>query len=86
MLRRSLRFLAVTAADIESKLLNDATIKPTSVKVRDVSSGCGSFFHVEVTSPVFAGKMLIQQHRLVNEALRAEIKEIHGLTIDTRLK
>ena len=85
MLRRTFQ-LFVTALDIETKLKANATLNPTSVTVKDVSSGCGSFFQVEVVSPVFEGKGLVQQHRMINEALREEIKVIHGLTINTKAK
>lgn len=85
MLRRTFQLL-VTALDIETKLKANGNISPTSVSVKDVSAGCGSFFQVEVVSPVFEGKGLVQQHRMVNEALREEIKVIHGLTINTRSK
>ena len=48
----------------------------------DQSAGrCGSAFDVEVVSPLFADKTLLQRHRLVNEALREEMKEIHALSI-----
>lgn len=86
MLRRTLQLWGITAADLETKLMAASSIRPSKVVVKDISSGCGSFFHVEVVADVFGGKPLVQQHRLVNEALRGEIKQIHGLTIVTRAK
>mmetsp|Transcript_28949 Transcript_28949/g.33442 ORF Transcript_28949/g.33442 Transcript_28949/m.33442 type:complete len:93 (+) Transcript_28949:43-321(+) len=74
----------ITSATLEDKLRGAATISPSRVTVKDISAGCGSFFHVEVVSGAFRGKPLVQQHRLVNEALRDEIKQIHGLTIVTK--
>lgn len=85
MMRRTFRFL-VSAMDIETKLKASPLLTPTGVSVKDVSAGCGSFFQVEVISPVFEGKGLVQQHRMVNEVLREEIKVIHGLTINTKTK
>jgi BolA protein len=45
-----------------------------------------AYLTVEVVSPVFAGKSLIQQHRMVYDCLKNELKEkIHALQIKTRL-
>ncbi|KAJ9526334.1 hypothetical protein QJQ45_009762 [Haematococcus lacustris] len=47
--------------------------------------GClhhGSFaFEVSVVSAAFEGKSLLQRHRLVNDALRAEMPKIHALSV-----
>jgi BolA-like protein 3 len=91
MLRATMRRWAASAGigvqDLEAKLMHYAPLHPVKrVSVKDASSGCGSFFQVEVVSEAFVGKPLIQQHRLVNDALREEIKQIHGLTITTRTK
>jgi stress-induced morphogen len=83
MIRRSLQRL-LGAKDIEVKLRSSEVLKPSVVEVKDISEGCGSFFRVHVTSAAFAGKPLVQQHRLVNECLREEIKLIHGLTVSTK--
>ena len=37
------------------------------VDVVDTSSGCGSAFDVQIVSKAFAGKTLIQRHRLVGD-------------------
>jgi stress-induced morphogen len=71
----------VSAADLQNKLLKETKIAPAEALVKDMSSGCGSFFHVTVTSPAFAGKSMVQQHRMVHDILREEIKVIHGLQI-----
>lgn len=76
----------VSAADITTKLKASEAISPKSVDVTDISSGCGSFFRVEVIAPSFEGRSLLEQHRLVNAALADEIKQIHGLTIVTKSK
>lgn len=76
--------VGLTAADIESKLRSSSRLQPTTVEVVDTSAGCGSFFKIKIVSPVFSGKPLIQQHRLVNEVLREEIKNIHGFTLETK--
>jgi len=38
---------------------------------------------VTVVSPKFEGLMLIKRHRLVNEALREELKQVHALALHT---
>lgn len=87
MLRYTLRTLAVTAKDIEQKLLSSSQLQPVlHVAVTDASYGCGTFFNIDIASPVFACKTLIQQHRLVNEVLVTEIKALHGFTLNTRVK
>jgi len=49
--------------------------------VTDTSGGCGASFEVSCVSHAFAGKSLLQRHRLVNDALRAEMPSIHALSI-----
>ncbi|CCW62638.1 unnamed protein product [Phytomonas sp. EM1] len=86
MLHASLRRLAtrLTAEQIEAKIKSSEILSPVlHASVQDVSAGCGSFFNIQVTSPVFTGKSLVQQHRIVNEVLKQEIKEIHGFTLKT---
>jgi BolA protein len=50
------------------------------------SPGTGeSHFRVLIVSDVFAGKSRVQRHRLVNEALAAELKgKVHALALDVR--
>ena len=48
------------------------------------SPGTGeSHFRVRIVAPVFAGKTRLERHRLVNEALAAELKgKIHALALE----
>jgi len=50
------------------------------------SPGTGeSHFRVLMVSPLFAGQSRLQRHRLVNEALAAELKgKVHALALDLR--
>ncbi len=43
-------------------------------------------FEAEVVSAAFVGKTLIQQHRLVNDAIKAELDSnaIHAMSLKTR--
>jgi stress-induced morphogen len=88
MIRRTITTLAAAAAgpslaDVENKL-KVSSLKPTALKIEDISGGCGSFYRVTVTSKAFEGKSLVQQHRLVNEALKEEIAQMHGITVITK--
>jgi len=83
---RSSRFMSVASEDTVKTMTNtlQETFGPDAVvQVEDTSGGCGSFYRVSVASPTFAGVPRIKQHRLVNEALKSEIAEMHGLTIVT---
>lgn len=55
----------------------------THVNVEDISGGCGSMYDVQIEAAEFKGKKTILQHRMVNEALSEEIKDMHGLRITT---
>lgn len=54
-----------------------------SQEVVDESDGCGGKFSVIVVSEQFAGKTLLQRHRLVNAALADELKTIHAFSQKT---
>ncbi|EJD53918.1 bola-like protein [Auricularia subglabra TFB-10046 SS5] len=54
---------------------------PSSLQVQDISGGCGTFYAISVTSAAFKDLSIVKQHRLVNEVLKDEIKDIHGLQV-----
>jgi len=56
-----------------------AGIPDAEVKV----TGDGRHFEVEVISPAFEGKRLIQRHRMVMETVKAQVAsdELHALSI-----
>jgi stress-induced morphogen len=66
-------------------LLRDAFPDADEVRVEDRTGG-GDHFQVVVTSPRFDGLPLIDQHRLVNDALAEPLRDgtIHELRIKTR--
>jgi stress-induced morphogen len=66
-------------------LLREAFPEAAHVRVTDRTGG-GDHFQVEVTSPRFDGLSLVEQHRLVNEALAAPFASgtIHEMRIKTR--
>ncbi|KAL3123760.1 hypothetical protein niasHT_009973 [Heterodera trifolii] len=56
----------------------------SAVHVEDTSGGCGAMFHVRVESPQFSGVSRVNQHKMINEVLRSEIRDMHGITIETK--
>jgi stress-induced morphogen len=73
------------ATDQLRALLTDAFPDAAELDVQD-RTGTGDHFQVTVTSPRFAGLSLIDQHRLVNEALAGPLADgtIHELRIRTK--
>jgi stress-induced morphogen len=71
-------------AELE-RTLQEAFPEATEVRVTDRTGG-GDHFLIEVTSPRFDGLPLLEQHRLVNEALAAPFASgtIHEMRIKTR--
>ena len=66
-------------------LLERAFPDATELRVEDRTGG-GDHFHVTVTSPRFQGLSLLDQHRLVNDALAEPLRDgtIHELRIKTK--
>jgi stress-induced morphogen len=66
-------------------ILERAFPDATELQVEDRTGG-GDHFQVTVASPRFAGLSLLDQHRLVNDALAEPLRDgtIHELRIKTR--
>ena len=73
------------AAEALERLLREAFPDATELSVQDRTGG-GDHFQVTVASPVFAGLPLLEQHRLVNDALAGPLRDgtIHELRIKTK--
>ncbi|KAI9321222.1 bola protein [Dichotomocladium elegans] len=69
---------------IYSKLTE--ALSPTRLRVVDVSGGCGSMYAIDIASKAFEGTSIVKQHRMVNQILKDEIKEMHGLQLKTSAK
>jgi len=54
------------------------------IETQDLTGG-GDHWQLIVVSPAFEGKGLVDQHRMVNDALKAEIgdQRIHALALKT---
>jgi stress-induced morphogen len=66
-------------------ILERAFPDATELQVEDRTGG-GDHFQVTVASPRFAGLSLLDQHRLVNDALAEPLRDgtIHELRIKTK--
>ncbi|XP_012260993.1 bolA-like protein 3 [Athalia rosae] len=67
-------------------ILRDRFPKAKLIEVTDVSGGCGAMFEVNVVAPEFKGLNTVKQHRLINEILKEEIKDMHGIRIHTSVQ
>ncbi|HEU4726622.1 MAG TPA: BolA family protein [Kofleriaceae bacterium] len=70
------------AADIAARIR--AALPDAQVELKDLT-GTEDHWHATVISTAFAGKTLIERHRLVMGALADEMKgPIHALTLDVK--
>lgn len=42
-------------------------------------------YRILIESPVFEGKTRVQQHQMVAEAIKEELKQIHGFSLKTKV-
>jgi stress-induced morphogen len=77
--------MAAVPTETLKALLERAFPDATELRVDD-RTGSGDHFQVTVVAPRFNGMPLIDQHRLVNEALDAPLRDgtIHELRIKTK--
>jgi stress-induced morphogen len=77
--------MASVAIEPLHELLDEAFPDATELSVVDRTGG-GDHFQVTVASPRFSGLSLLDQHRLVNEALAEPLRDgtIHELRIKTK--
>ncbi|KAH8929475.1 bola-like protein [Atractiella rhizophila] len=50
-----------------------------TVQVADISGGCGTFYAVAIEHPSFKGLPTVKQHRMVQEVLKEDITNLHGI-------
>jgi stress-induced morphogen len=72
----------ITPEEIKATL--SKTLPVSLVETQDLTGG-GDHWQLIVVSPAFEGKGLLEQHRMVNDALKAEIgdQRIHALALKT---
>ncbi|NXC45931.1 BOLA3 protein, partial [Penelope pileata] len=66
-----------------SRVLREKFPRASAIRVADISGGCGAMYEIHIESEEFREKRTVQQHQMVNQALREEIKSMHGLRIFT---
>jgi stress-induced morphogen len=70
------------AEDIVAKI--QAVIPDAQVELQDLT-GTADHWKATIVSTAFAGKSLMQRHRMINAALAEELKgPIHALTLDVK--
>jgi stress-induced morphogen len=74
----------VTEEQIE-RILKKKFPSSQKIQVEDVSGGCGAMFNIYVESEDFKGLSIPKQHRTVYDTLKEQIKNIHGLHLETRI-
>ena len=74
----------ITANEIMNMIKK--SISDAQVKVEDMTGG-GDHFEISVVSAAFKGKLLIDQHRMVQAALEEGLEDgrIHAVKIKTKL-
>jgi len=70
-----------TTKTIEECLKKSITFE--SLNVEDTSGNCGAAFKIIIKSKEFNGKGLVQQHRMVTDILKDELKDVHSIVIKT---
>ena len=74
-------------ATIERKLRDEFATDYLTVEneshMHNVAPGSESHFKVTIVSEEFRDQMLIKRHRRVNQALQAELQQIHALALHT---
>ncbi|KAG9303984.1 hypothetical protein G9A89_005894 [Geosiphon pyriformis] len=73
--------MSVTKDSLEESLRK--RLAAEYVAAFDTSGGCGQSFEVTIVSSLFDGKTLLQRHRLVNDALKGEIEQLHAFSQKT---
>jgi stress-induced morphogen len=73
-------------AIIEKDLYNmiSEAFPKAEIKIKDLA-GDGDHYAVEIICPSFAGKSLVAQHKMVNQALKDILGgQLHALSIKTK--
>jgi stress-induced morphogen len=72
----------ITPQEIKETL--ERALPGSTIEMRDLTGG-GDHWQVIIVSPAFEGKGLLEQHRLVNDALKEHMgdERIHALALKT---
>ncbi|KAN0080023.1 BolA protein [Tylopilus felleus] len=53
------------------------------LEIQDQSSGCGESYAVLLVSEAFEGKNTLARHKMINEALKTHISQMHAFSQKT---
>ncbi|KAG2348395.1 bola-like protein [Suillus weaverae] len=70
--------MPVTVEDLERAIR--VAFPVSHLAIEDQSSGCGSSYAILLVSEVFEGKNTLARHRLINQALKQEISQLHAFS------
>ncbi|KAJ8583432.1 bola-like protein [Rhizopogon salebrosus TDB-379] len=70
--------MPVTVEDLDRAVR--AAFPVSHLEIEDQSSGCGSSYAILLVSEVFQGKNTLARHRLINQALKQEISQLHAFS------
>jgi stress-induced morphogen len=72
----------ITPEEIRATL--EKALPGSTIEMQDLTGG-GDHWQLFIVSPAFEGKGLVEQHRMVNDALKEEIADqrIHALALKT---
>ncbi|KAG1852656.1 bola protein [Suillus discolor] len=70
--------MPVTIEDLERAIR--AAFPVSHLDIEDQSSGCGSSYAILLVSEAFEGKTTLARHRLINQALKQEISQLHAFS------
>ncbi|KAF8556727.1 bola-like protein [Imleria badia] len=73
--------MPVNIAELEEVIRNAFPV--SHLEIEDQSSGCGESYAVLLVSEAFEGKTTLARHRLINEALKAHIAQMHAFSQKT---
>ncbi|KAJ3323399.1 hypothetical protein HDV06_001919 [Boothiomyces sp. JEL0866] len=73
--------MGVTKESLETALKEK--VGAIHVEAVDMSDGCGQNFEVIVVSPQFEGKSVLQKHRMVNDAVKDQVSQLHAFSQKT---
>ena len=73
----------IAPAEIENIIRS--VLPGSEIEVSDMT-GTGDHFHIVVVSKAFAGKTILEQHRMVFQALEKEMdRRIHAVQLKTKV-
>lgn len=80
----NVRLMATETEKGIAEKLKQSLTAVKNVSVRDTSGGCGSMYEIDIVADDFKGMSVVKQHQLVHKVLKEEIKQWHGLTLNTK--